>query len=551
MLLQLTVKNYALIQELNLSFDKGLSVITGETGAGKSIILGALGLVTGDRADSSAIAGHESKCIVEAVFDIEPYHLNAFFETHDLDYSHHCTLRREISIQGKSRAFINDTPVGLNVLKDLGEALLDIHSQHETLSLKDRTYPIQLVDTFADNEVLMADYRKAFRMEKSLLAKIQLLEEQEAKWREEYDYHKFLLQELSSAHLVEGEQEEVEQELKQLEHAAEISAVAFEVAEALRNSDDSSYNKLSLMESRVRQQIQNTQLFEPLQGRLKSLLIEADDLAQEFQHIADSIQQDDLRLEQVKDRLDLIYALQKKHRVDNVGELLVKQAELAEKTAKVDSLEDEKLALNKEYNHWKDTLNKQVAALRLAREKSMPGLAHDLCKLLDEVGMPNARLEFKVEPLEHYTEDGPDMITLLFSSNPGSVLQPLNKVASGGELSRVMLCLKSILASKRALPTLIFDEIDTGISGEIAAKVGRMMKAMSVGHQVFSITHLPQMAAFGDAHYRVLKEVENGRTATKMLRLSAEERQNEIARMLSGDKITESALANARELMSK
>lgn len=551
MLKSLSVKNYALIRDLHLSPDSGLLIITGETGAGKSILLGALGLVLGERAESNVVEGQENKCVVEGVFDISAYGLESFFTENELDFESPCILRREISIQGKSRAFINDTPVTLAQLKELGENLIDIHSQHETLSLKDRRYQVQLLDTFAGNEGILQNYRMALHHEKALRKELNELIKQEAEWRAEYDYNSFLLHELKEAHLKGGEEAELEEQQRLLEHASEIVKTAFDGAESLRNGDDSAHARLKDLENALRQQSANDPRFISLFERVKSLVIEVDDIASELEKIADTTVSDNSLLEQIAERIDLLFALQKKHRLDSSEQLIAKQFELEDKTAKVESIEEEKSKLQKRCEESGKELEHQIALLRQARNEALPKLLKKLKDLLAEAGMPHAQVEMRITAIELAGEDGPDQITMYFSSNPGALMQPLNKVASGGELSRVMLCFKSILAASRSLPTLIFDEIDTGISGEVAAKVGRMMKAMAKGHQVISITHLPQIAGFGNQHYLVYKEIEKGSTQTFMKHLNEEERVKELARMLSGDRLSDSALANARELLAQ
>lgn len=550
MLQTLRVKNYALIRDLRLDMDKGLLIVTGETGAGKSIILGALGLVLGERADSNVVEGHESKCVVEAEFDISAYALRPFFETHDLDFEKQCILRREISTQGKSRAFINDTPVTLQQLKELGEYLIDIHSQHETVSLKDKRYQVQLLDSFAGNEAELKQYRSALSQFKKQKKQLEELIKQEAEWRAEYEFHSFQLNELTEANLQEGEETALEEEQNRLAHASEIAKAAFDGAEGLRNQEGSAYALLREVEHLLMQQVNHESRFSDLASRLQSLNIELDDIASELEKIADSTQADDQRLEQIDERISLLFTLQKKHACASSAELIQKRFDLEDKTARVESLDQEKQQLEQAVQQSEKALKDASDALRASRNKAIPALQKNLMALLAEVGMPHAQVEIKMEALDMPGEDGPDAVSMLFSSNPGMPKQSVNKVASGGELSRLMLCFKSILAASKALPTLIFDEIDTGISGEVASKVGKMMKQMATGHQIISITHLPQIAALGDAHYLVYKEIESGVSQTYMRGLKEDERVKEVARMLSGDKMSDSALANARELMA-
>lgn len=547
----LSVKNYALIRELDLNFDSGLSIITGETGAGKSILLGALGLVLGERAESNVVDGHETKCVVEAAFDLGNYALETFFAENELDFEPLSILRREISTQGKSRAFINDTPVSLNVLKDLGEQLIDIHSQHETISLKDKNYQIQLLDSFAQNQVVKENYRSALRELRKKKKELDELLRKEEEWKSEYEFNRFLFEELTSATLQVDEEISLEEEQLRLQNAAEITRTAFEGAEAIRNGEGSALDTLRALGHVLRQQSQVDTRFLSIHERLNSVSIELDDLGAELDQIAQNTVSDDQRLEWVGARLDLLFALQKKHRCSNSAELIEKWEELREKTARVEQLDEARNTLEKEVAVATAQLKATAAGLRDTRQKAIPLLQGQLLELLNEVGLPSSRMQIEMEPLEQPSEEGPDEIRILFSSNTGAALQPINKVASGGELSRVMLCLKSILARSKALPTLIFDEIDTGISGEVAAKVGRRMRSMASGHQVISITHLPQIAACGNLHYFVYKDVELGKTTTHIRTLNEDERVKEIARMLSGDTLSEPALQNARVLLAQ
>ncbi len=549
MLKSLRIKNYALIHELDLRLEGGLLIITGETGAGKSILLGALGLVIGERADSSVVEGHASKCVVEAEFDVSAYGLKPFFEEHELDYESFCILRREISVQGKSRAFINDTPVSIQQLKELGEQLIDIHTQHETLSLKDRSYQVQLVDAFAQNAALLREYRSALQKRNTLKKQLDSLLARESDWKSEYDFNLFQFRELKDADLKEGEESELEIELERLEHAADIARTAFEGAEGIKNSDGAALVVLRMLEHQLGQQSKVEPRFESLKERLRSVNIELDDLAAELDDIAQNTQADENRQQLVSERLDRINGLLKKHRCTDSATLISRMYELEDLTAKVESIEEEKAKLQVELDESATALEKAATALRESRQKAAPGLVSTLGSLLAEVGMPNTRMQVEQVPREHYGPDGPDEISLLFSSNPGAPLQPVNKVASGGELSRLMLCFKSVLAESLALPTLIFDEIDTGISGEVASRVGQRMRKLSVGHQVVCITHLPQIAGCGDAHFRVYKEVNDNQTRTQMIRLTDAERVEELAKMLSGDRLSDSAIANAKELL--
>lgn len=550
MLKHLSIHNFALIRELDVDFTNGLHIITGETGAGKSILLGALGLILGERADTKALLQGTDKCVVEATFDVTGYDLQPFFTENDLDYQELTLVRREINSQGKSRAFINDTPVSLNELKTLGESLVDLHSQHEHLTLNDKKFQAKLLDTFAGTTQLTAEYRTHFIAYTHLQKELQQLQEKETQLRTDYDYHLFLWKELEEARLKEQEQEELELEQHALQHADEISQGALSGAELLKNGEMSLNDQLASLQARLATLGRIDNRFAELARRTESMRIELADIADELEHIADHTQHNEARLQEVDDRLHLIYQLQKKHRAGTVAELLEIAAALHEKTADVESLDERMEQLSRQLVTAEAGLKKLAEKLSEKRQAAAPKLSREIDALLAEVGMPNARIQLAVLPLGHYAELGMDDIQLLFASNAGSTFLPLYKIASGGELSRLMLSVKSMMASNNALPTLIFDEIDTGISGEVAQKVGRLMKKLATGHQVISVTHLPQIAGAGAHHYFVYKTVAGGKTQTHLRKLSEDERVEEIAKMLSGDKPSASALENARELLA-
>ncbi len=549
MLRHLSIRNFAIIRELEIDFQSGLLTVTGETGAGKSIILGALSLVLGERADTSVMDGSEEKCVVEAEFDISAYGLKPFFDAEDLDYEPRCLLRREITVQGKSRAFINDTPVSVQQLKELGEHLVDIHSQHETLSLKDRRYQVLIVDAFAKSGELLKNYQTAFKSFKEAEKSLRSLETSDGSLQSELDFYRFQWKELEEASLRIGEQEELEQEQARLEHASEISKTAFEGASLLKDAEPSIHDQLSQLAGALRGLVKVDSRFESLHERLLSADIELSDIARELETIADTTPADAQRLELVVSRLNLIQSLQSKHRVNSIEELEQKRYWLEDEIHRIEHLDESLEAARQRVNQTKEKAMEAGELLSKHRQQNIPALEHELVSLLNQVGMPHARVHIALEKADSLLEHGLEEVQMRFSSNAGMAPQPLHKAASGGELSRLMLCLKSILADNTALATLIFDEIDTGISGEVAAKVGRLMRKLAEGHQVISITHLPQIAGSGTHQYFVYKEVRDGKTYTGMKQLEEAERIQELAKMLSGDNPSSSALANAKELM--
>lgn len=551
MLKHLSVKNFTIIRELEIDFQSGLLTITGETGAGKSIILGALSLILGDRADTSVLQGNTEKCVVEGVFETQNELVNQFFIDQDLDAEAHCTLRREINLQGKSRAFINDTPVTLNQLKELGEMLVDIHSQHETLSLKDKNYQVAILDAFANAFQELDNYKRAFKAYKSKLAEWTKLESQDGSLKNELDFYRFQLNELNDAALQKGEQETLEAEQTTLENASEIAKISFDGSALLKSGENSISDQLNELLGALKPFAKLDKRFYDLYERLSSAEIELSDISSELETIAEQTVADDARLNLVIERLNTIQALQKKHRVNSLEELQEKLFWLEDEVHRIENLDASLEETRIQVDKLKNEAEERAGLLRKKRSEHAQGLQDRLISLLHEVGMPNARIEVRIESLDKLGDNGMDEVSILFSSNPGMPVQQIHKAASGGELSRLMLCLKSILADNKALPTLIFDEIDTGISGEVAAKVAKLMRYLSKGHQVFSITHLPQIAGAGDAHYYVHKEVRDNKTYTGMKLLSEEERLNELARMLSGEHATASAIANAKELIQR
>jgi DNA repair protein RecN (Recombination protein N) len=551
MLSRLYIKNYALIDSLDISFDKNLNILTGETGAGKSIILGALGLILGQRADGKYFFNQQKKCVIEGFFDITEYDLQAFFDENDVDFEQETVLRREISLDGKSRAFINDTPVTLTVLKQLGEQLIDIHSQHATLEIGNHHFQLLVLDLMADHEPLLSTYRKEYKEFKRKQKTLSDLIESSSQAKADLDYFQFQFDELEQANLVADEQENLEKELNLLTHAEEIKTNLNNASLLIKNGELAALSQLQESSSLL----QHLERYQPelaeLAQRLKSTIIELKDIVAEIESIEESTSFNDQRSVELTDRLNLIYALQKKHRVNANDELLKLQEDLSQKLNKILFADEDILKLQSELAKEKASLLKQASILSINRKKAIPAIEAHVQTVLAEVGMNNAQL--KVEQAlkndDDFDANGIDQIRFLFTANKGHQLNELSKVASGGELSRLMLAIKSLIAKKTALPTIIFDEIDTGVSGEVANRVGNIMEKLANDMQVIAITHLPQMASKGKAHYFVYKEVKDDFTYSQIKRLSDEERIVEIAKMLSGEHPKESAMQNAKELL--
>jgi DNA repair protein RecN (Recombination protein N) len=553
MLKKLVVKNYVLIDQLDLSFSDGMSIITGETGAGKSIILGALGLILGQRADVASLLKKDKKCIIEGTFDISAYKLKTFFDEAELDYDQLTTLRREISIEGKSRAFINDTPVNLATLKALTSQLVDIHSQHETLLLNNSKFQLEVVDAYAGNEKKLNSYKQALNQFKSVQLRLDELIEAEAKGKSDFDYFNFQFSELDEANLSDpNEQITLEKEQELLNHAEEIGSYLAKSIGALSGPDESLIANLNLVLQSVSFLNKYDDRFEELSKRLKSSIVELKDINDDLERESQEINVDPVRLEQVQDRLSLIYKLQQKHRVDSIEALIEIRDQLSEKLANIGNLEDEIKALQSKLITLKNDVVAQGNDLTKSRQKAIPAIETEIKKQLSDLSMAHAVLKIEVIPaaVDQFYSDGLERVQFLFSANKGIDFREISKVASGGEMSRLMLCIKAIMAKLASMPTVIFDEIDTGISGETASKVGAILQQMSKHHQVMAITHLPQMAAKGNNHYFVFKEEVNGTTRTQLRLLNEQERINEIARMLSGEKLTEAAIGNAKSLLA-
>ena len=550
MLVSISIKNYALINELHIDFSSGLSIITGETGAGKSILLGALGLVLGNRADSSSLKNTTTKCVVEAIISIDTYNLQDFFETEDIDYESNTILRREILPSGKSRAFVNDTPVTLLVLTALRARLIDIHSQHQTLQVSDQQFQFQLMDAVANNESKLASYKSglaSYTKEKKRLEEIQLAQREASL---QYDYNSHLYNELLEAKLLEDEQELLEEKLDKINNVEEIKQNLSEALQLTTDENIGIQNLLFSLEQKLAKIASYSGEYQELLDRISSVKIESDDIIGEIETAYESVDFNPSEAEQLNDRLQLIYNLQKKHYVNTISELLTIQSELFKK---VNTVENAEQSLLDQETIVKGIANKlDAVALKIsdARSKIILKLSKQLADILADLGMPHARFQIKNTLSENYYKNGKDSLEFLFSANKGGQYGELKKVASGGELSRVMLAIKKILSENSQLPTIIFDEIDSGVSGEISNKMAHIMSQMSQKMQVITITHLPQIAAKGNQHYKVYKEEVNNITTTNLKQLSEDERIVEIAEMLSGKNISDSALTHAKELLN-
>jgi len=556
MLQKLSINNYALIDNLEISFDSGLNILTGETGAGKSIILGALSLILGQRAESRYFFNQQKKCVIEGTFKIGAFHLKQFFEENDLDYEAETVLRREISADGKSRAFVNDTPVNLTSLKALSEKLIDIHSQHATQEINDPEFQLLIVDAVAKHDDLLNNYRSKFRSYKKATGKLQQLIQESDKAKADLDYFQFQFDELEKANLVADEQEQLEQELFTLNNAEEIKSNLTAAYYLMHEGEASAIIQLR----EAGHQLLALEKFNPeiteLYQRLNSAVIELKDIAAEIEIIEQRTHVDEARANEINDRLSLIYNLQKKHRLNSNTELLELQNNLSDKIQQAVFGDEAIEKLRKQLDADRKELETLAEELSENRKKTIPVIETSVLQSLAEMGMSNASLKIeqvvrKNDAVELLNKNGIDDIQFLFSANKGHALAEMSKVASGGELSRLMLAIKSLIAQNTALPTIIFDEIDTGVSGEVANKVGQIMEKLADNLQVITITHLPQIASKGSSHYFVYKDDESATTYTRIKQLDKQERVLEIAKMLSGDKPGESAMENARELLNQ
>lgn len=552
MLQSLFIRNFVLIDELHIRFDEGFSVVTGETGAGKSIILGALGLVLGQRADSKSIQSGADKCVVEAVFDVSAYQLEDFFLSHDLEYdAKNCILRRELMSSGKSRAFINDTPAPLSVVKALGDRLIDVHSQHQNLLLADTQFQMNVVDIMAKTESLLVAYRREYDRYQSVVRQLEELEALAAKSRQDEDYLRFQVEELRTAQLTAGEQEELEAELETLSHTEEIKSALYKVTDNLIGEERGVVQQLK----EALHDVEALEAYFPkakdFADRLRSAWTDMADLASETDVLKEDVEFDPNRLEWVNERLNTIYSLQQKHRVPSVEELLAIQQQLTTQLSAIDLFDEQMETLTKQRETIYEALMVQAGALTARRHEAATEIEQQLVDRMVLLGIPNTRFRIELWPKEKPSADGMDEVCFLFSANKNEALKPVAQTASGGEISRLMLCIKAMIAGFAALPAIIFDEIDTGVSGEIADKMADIMQDLGQKMQVITITHLPQIAAKGRAHYFVYKEDTAERTLTRIRLLTTGERVNEVARMLSGVSLTDAAVANAKALLQK
>ncbi|WP_309641593.1 DNA repair protein RecN [Flavobacterium sp.] len=550
MIQSLSINNFALIEKMTIDFSNGFSIITGETGAGKSILLGALGLVLGKRADLTSLKNKEEKCVIEAYFNISNYNLKPFFEANDLDYDAVTILRREILPSGKSRAFINDTPVNLQELQDLSEFLIDVHSQHQTQELSENQYQFEIIDAVASNVDLVAPYQVILKQYKKDTSTLNALKTALQNALKEQDYNTFLLSELQSVSLQNLDQATLESEFEQLNN---VEFIKENVSKALKIANEEQYGVIHLL-NEIKNNLQKVVGFSTdyntIFERINSVAIEFDDAIDELNKMSDHLIHDPEKLEIVQQKLQLIYALQKKHQVASITELLAIQTNLEQQVDALSTIENDIKALETSLQNSEKELDDLAQKIHKNRIDAIPILTNKWIEILAQLGMPNVRFKIEITEVNHYLSNGKSELQFLFAANLGSDFGLLKKVASGGELSRIMLATKAILANYSNLPTIIFDEIDTGVSGEIANKMGEIMKTMSHNMQVFAITHLPQIAAKGDTHFKVYKSVGAVDTITELKQLTSEERIVEIAQMLSGTEVSESALNHAKALLN-
>ena len=551
MLTALSIKNYALIDDLKVDFPEGFIIITGETGSGKSIMLDALSLILGKRADMSALRNKEEKCIIEAEFSLQNYEFQSLFQELDIDYDPQTIIRREILPSGKSRAFVNDVPATLEVLSRLGQVLVDIHSQHQTLALSDTSFQFAIIDAMANNKSLLTEYVQLHQLLKKEQKKLEELIEFQKNAKKEYDYNLHQLKELKSATLEEGILEELEESYEEASNIEDIKENVSESLYLLNDENIGILNNLRELKRSFSSLTEYKQLYRDLYERIESAFLELEDLASEISDIDESIEADPDNLEQISKQLNKIYSLQKKHSVATVEELIAIQQELEEAVSKTESVDIDLNKQKKIVEEQHTATLKKATQLHKAREKVIPALDKKLTNFMHELGMPNGRFSITLTATDTFFANGNDELSFLFSANKGGDFGQLKKVASGGELSRIMLAVKAIMAEHTALPTIMYDEIDTGVSGEISQKMGDIMKQMSQNRQVFAITHLPQIAAKGAYHFKVFKEDSKGKTTTHLKLLTEEERVTELSEMLEGKNSGTSARNHAIELLRK
>lgn len=549
MLSRLSISNYALIHELQVNFQANLNTITGETGAGKSIILGALNLILGNRADLSVLKEKDKKCIVEGQFEVENYSLKSFFEKYDLDYDSSTILRREITPSGKSRAFINDTPVNLKVMREMGLQLIDIHSQHQNLELNKQKFQLHLIDSVAETEDILKKYKAQFSAYIKAKQELEELLKHAEQAKVDLDYFQFQFTQLEEAGLEEDEQQDLEAELEQLNHAEEIKTALSETISLLDNENFSVLQGVKDGHRTLQKISAYLKDAESLAERMESAAIELSDIHQELEMLTEQIEFNPTRIEEVNDRLNTLYSLQQKHHVATVAELITLRDELDKKINKAVGYEDEIKALNDKLKDRETQLEKLAEFLSKTRQKAFKKIEKSITDDLSKLGIRKASFQVVHRYLSVFQSDGKDEIAFLFSANADSEPDEISKIASGGEMSRLMLAIKNLLRNSKALPTIVFDEIDTGVSGEIALKMGTIIKSFAVNTQIINITHLPQIAAKGDTHFSVYKYEENGKTYTSIKILDDDARIEELAKMVGGEKLTETTIKAAKELL--
>lgn len=552
MLRHLYIRNFTLIDTLDIDFHPGFSVITGETGAGKSIILGAIGLLLGQRADTKQIKDSSGKCVIEAQFDLSRYHMEAFFEQNDIEYDNgDCIVRRELTANGKSRAFINDTPAPLSLLKELGEQLIDVHSQHQNLLISKQDFQLEVIDIIAGDSVLLSEYGASYRRYHEAQRRLENTKEEIERNKANADFMQFQFDELSNANLNDGEQEELEQKADTMSHSEEIKSALYEADKAMTSDDDGIVTNLKTATNAIRSIARMLPAADELASRMDSSYIEMKDIAEEIGSLLEDIDFDPAELDTINNRLDTIYTLEKKYHTESVAELTAKRDELGRQLAMIVNSDEELKECQAEVDKARKECETLAAQLNDVRRKAATQIERQMLNRLVPLGMPNVRFEVHIDKVE-LGRTGMDKVSFLFSANKSSQPQPVAQVASGGEIARVMLSLKAMISGAVKLPTIIFDEIDTGVSGKIAEKMAQIMKEMGDSdRQVISITHLPQIAALGTTHYKVYKEETPTGTNSHMTMLTDDERIREIAQMLSGSDISEAAINNAKELLKK
>lgn len=549
MIKRLIIKNYAIIEEQEIQFSDRLTIITGETGAGKSILLGALGLIMGKRADTKSLYDDSKKCIVEGVFAVAKYQLQGFFEENDIDYDEEVVVRRELTPSGKSRAFVNDTPVKLKTLQQLSGALIDLHQQFDTLDIHNVSFQLRMIDALADNNALIEEYQEEFKQYQSDKRRLAKLIEQSQNASKEIDFLSFQLKEFQEVELIEGEQETMESELNRLTNAEDIKRILGSAFQSLSEDEQSVISKME----EIAQSLAAVKNYHPdlesIIGRYDGLVLELQDLVQDFEKLAEGTEYDGERILEIQNRLDQVYKLQNKHHVKTVSELIGIQNNLEKRLTEFSDLSGEIEAIEQSIELRKSLLNKSAEKLSKRRKSVVPGFEKKVHKLLGQLSMEHAQLKVEINTLLDFNSTGIDEVNFMFAPNKGSKFSHIKDVASGGEISRLTLCTKSLVASAIPLPTLIFDEIDTGVSGDVALKMGNILHGLANKHQVVSITHTPQIAVKADAHYFVYKKVKGDRTVTNVKLLEAQERIKAVATMLSGSPPSDSAIENAKELL--